>query len=267
MSEVQLLVRAQRLGPPRALILVHVLAFLATIGILVLWIGPSPSGGYTRALFLGAIFGWVPGLMVVLTLLGGFEVRYGPQIYTDELLRRAGWIPFSQLTAEARERSSADGDRGWLLLFCGRAVPHGGSHFVQVRLYEDEEQVCPVEYGDLRWPLTDNLRSDPRRRVHLGDGRLLPDEWEELWDLLRGTERDPLTGWPTDETQGYPFELLAVRQGDGASFEYAGNLADANAPSRGRRLAAMLLDIGQRAGADRCRYGIIQDGRLVFVER
>ena len=52
MSDIALIVRAQRSGPPRALILVHIAAFLATVALVVLYVGPSATGGWTRAIEL-----------------------------------------------------------------------------------------------------------------------------------------------------------------------------------------------------------------------
>lgn len=267
MSDIALIVRAQRSGPPRALIAVHIAAFLATVGVVVLLIGASPSGGWTRALFLGCMFGWLPGLMVVLTLLGGFDTRYGPVVYERELFRRAGWKPFESHEAEVRELWTSMPGPGWLLLFHGHALPHHDEHFVRVLLFQEEGRDCLLTYGDLRWAASPELHQDPRKRVHLGAGHLFPDERDELLELLAGAEREPLKGWQGDTEQGYPFELLALRRGPGESFQYSGNLSDPDAPSQPRRLAAAMLDIGQRAGAERSRYGIIRDGRLVFIER
>ena len=276
MSDNALLLRAMRPGPTRALIALHALAFFAAIGALILLIGPSSTGSWTRAVILGVIFGWVPGLMLVLTLIVYFDERYGPVAYEEELLRRAGWQAKDTLIANARDEWTGMPGPGWLLLFYGRALPHGGEHFVQVTLQRDESLPCAVEFGGLRWALTGSSL-DPRKRVYLGQTELLPDEREQLFELLeehqKGQKSDKDKGTREHKgavstiRDGYPFELRALRRGPGESLEFAGNLADPDGPAHTRRLAAMMLDIAQRAGAERSRYGIIDEGHLVFSER
>lgn len=281
MSDAALLVRAMRPGPPRALIAVHVLVFFAAIGAIILWVGPSATGGFTRAIFLGAIFGWVPGLIAVLTLMVFFDDRYGPDAYTAELLRRAGWLSASELTDAMRAELAEVPGPGWLLLFHGRALPHGGEHFVRVTLFADDARACPVRYGGLRVTPRLGDSADPRDRVYLGTDRLTPDERDELSELLASGreashkgqnpasdgDSDGFQTWPGRIADGYPFTLLALRRGPGDSIEVAGNLADPDSPPRPRRVAALMLDIAQRAGAPRSQYGFIERGHLVFSER
>lgn len=277
MSEAALLVRAMRPGPPRALIAVHILAFFFAIVGLALFVGPSETGGWTRAIFLGCLFGWVPGLIAVLTLMVYFDERFGPVAYEDELLRRAGWQSFERLTELAREQWTEMPGPGWLLLFCGRALPHGGQHFVRVTLFQSGEQPCPVSYGGLRWASPAAIHLEPRERVYLGTAELLPDERDDLFEIIeagneaqKSNSTEPDAGWvgaPSRVIDGYPFDLVALRRGPGDSHEVAGNLADPDGPARARRLAARMLDIAQRAGAPRSTFGTIEEGHLVFTER
>lgn len=282
MSDAALLVRAMRPGPPRALIGVHVLAFCAAIGAIVLWVGPSPTGGWTRAIFLGCLFGWVPGAIAVLTLVVYFDERLGPVAYEEELLRRAGWLAHEELVAQAETALTEMPGPGWLLLFYGRALPHGGQHFVRVSLFQDRDHPSPMRYGGLRFYAVAGDR-DPRRRVYHGQGELLPDEREEFFELLgawqqsqkSATDEGPgtrvsapdHTGATSQVRDGYPFELHALRRGPGDSLRKTGNLADSQSLAPVRQLAARMLDIAQGAGADRTRYGTVEEGHLVFTER
>ena len=274
MSDAALLMRAMRPGAPRICMAAYVLLFFATVGALVLAIGPSATGGWTRALLLGGLFGWVPGLIGVLTFMLFCEARFGPIGYETELLRRAGWQPFTSLAQSAREQWTDLPGPGWLLLFYGQALPHGGEHFVQVTLFQDEHRDCPVRYGGLRWEWATTDERDPRKRVYLGTTQLTPDERDELFDIIAagvdGATAPLIDGSKAGKhgvKDGYPFDLLALRRDPDESAEVVGNLADETSPAQPRRLAALLLDVAQRAGARSNQYAVIDRGRLRYAKR
>jgi hypothetical protein len=195
------------------------------IPVLLLQGRPPDASWFCAVPFLG-FGGWLLGTLLWL----GTTRMFGRYRHQLELLRRAGWIGFS----ERLDRARADVDAGraeWIILLRGRSLPHGAEHHVRL-----DAPSGRLESFEQRFSALDLEAGDPREKLSV-TARTVPS-LEPYAQLLA----DDLSGEPLQPVRdGFPFTLHVLRRGK--SFTVEGNLSAGCVDRRTEQLVKALLGL------------------------
>lgn len=268
MTEEELLAIVTRPTHDRVWNAAFVTALVASSLTITILLGNRFEGGWLWlvAAAVGLLIGWLPGLVVGIAILAVGVTLTSRRRYRDELLRRVGWKGGEEELARARQDLAASGGPETIALFDGVALPHGGSHFIRLDMWQDHKRPPELRFQSVGRTEDDQ---DPRANFTQGTARLAADRADSLLRLVqdlktRPPERDSRHG----VIDGFPFTLTLLSSGAAAALSAHGNLSATPKDRRPCDLANSLLEIAAEQGRPSALVGSTSfDGHVRIEER